>query len=186
VLAGALTALSLIHAAPSAAHARIAAADPAACPLKPSSATPSGDAWAFTESAPPATPHPGITSSYSHGRGTWAGGHGAGTICTEDSVSGQPSHDLVLTLAGAARISPQITRLGHLGAGLVLNVKVAASDDQSCTPGERGTVTLFASYYQQHDDSVELDLKGDCSSYRYTYTGSQVHVLIADNGRQVN
>ena len=67
-----------------------------------------------------------------------------------------------------------------------MNVKVVASDDQSCTAGERGTVTLFASYYQGHHDSVQLDLKGDCSSYRYTYIGSQVHVLIADNGRQVN
>jgi hypothetical protein len=186
LLAATLVTVSLIEAGPSAARARIAGAAPAACPLKPSSATPSGEAWAFTESAPPATPRSGVTSSYVHGRGTWAGGHGAGTICAQESVGGQTSHDLVLTLVGAARLSPQITRLRHLGAGLVLNVKVAASDNQSCSVGERGTVTLFASYYEQHDDSVALALKGDCSSYRYTYTGSQVHVLIADNGRQVN
>lgn len=38
----------------------------------------------------------------------------------------------------------------------------------------------------QEAPARKLTLKGDCSSYRYTYTGSQVHVLIADNGRQVN
>jgi hypothetical protein len=186
LLAGALAAPSLIVAAPSITHVKTAAAGPVACPLKPSSATPTGEAWAFTQTGLPATPHAGITSSYSHGRGTWAGGHGAGTICAQESVGAQTSHDLVLTLVGAARLSPQITRLRHLGAGLALNVKVAASDDQSCSVGERGTITLFASYYEQHDDSVALALRGDCSSYRYIYTGSQVHVLIADNGRQVN
>ena len=163
-----------------------ASADPAACPLKPSSASPSGEAWAFTQTGPPSSSHPGIASSYTHGRGTWTGGHGAGTICNQDSVSGHPSHNLVLAVAGAARISPHITRLGHLGVGLVLNVTVSASDDQSCPAQTRGTVTLFASYYQGHHDSLQLHLAGACSAYDYTYTGSQLHVLIAENGRQVN
>jgi hypothetical protein len=163
-----------------------ASADPAACPLKPSSQSPAGEAWAFTQTGPPSSPHPGITSSYTHGRGTWSNGHGAGTICNEDSVSGHASHNLVLAVAGSARISPHITRLGHLGAGLVLNVSVSASDDQSCPAGTRGTVTLFASYYQEHRDSLQLHLAGGCSAYDYTYTGAQLHVLIADDGRQVN
>jgi hypothetical protein len=184
-LAG-LLACTLFTNAVAGARVRAALADPAACPLQPTSATPSGEAWAFTETSSPATPHPGIVSSYSHGRGTWGAGRGAGMICTEDGVAGQRTHNLVLAVTGAAHISPQITRLGHLGAGLVLNVKVAASDDHSCAAGERGTVTLFASYYQGHHDSFELRLSGGCDSYRYTYTGSQVHVLIADNGRQVN
>jgi hypothetical protein len=47
-------------------------------------------------------------------------------------------------------------------------------------------VTLFASYYQEHRDSLQLHLGGGCSTYDYTYTGSQLHVLIADDGRQVN
>jgi hypothetical protein len=171
---------------PSTGRALAASADPAACPLKPSSQSPTGEAWAFTQTGPPSSAHPGITSSYTHGRGTWSNGHGAGTICNEDSVSGHPSHNLVLAVAGSARISPHITRLGHLGVGLVLNVTVSASDDQTCPAQTRGTVTLFASYYQGHHDSLQLHLAGACSAYDYTYTGSQLHVLIADNGRQVN
>jgi hypothetical protein len=163
-----------------------ASADPAACPLKASSLAPTGEAWAFTQTGAPSSAHPGITSSYTHGRGTWSNGHGAGTICNEDSVSAAPSHNLVLAVAGAAHISPRITHLGHLGVGLVLHVTVSASDDQTCAAGTRGTVTLFASYYQQHRDSVQLRFSGGCDAYDYTYTGSQLHVLIADDGRQVN
>lgn len=186
VLLAAALAFALSANAVARARVRTALADPAACPLQPTSATPSGEAWAFTETSPPATPHPGIVSSYSHGRGSWGAGRGAGTICTEDGVAGLPAHNLVLAVTGAAHISPQITRLGHLGTGLALNVKVAASDDHTCAAGTNGTVALFASYYQGHHDSFELRLSGGCGSYRYTYTGTQVHVLIADNGRQVN
>jgi len=47
-------------------------------------------------------------------------------------------------------------------------------------------VTLFASYYQEHHDSLQLHFTGGCSAYDYTYGGSQLHVLIAEDGRQVN
>jgi hypothetical protein len=170
----------------SVARATSASADPAACPLEASAQAPSGEAWAFTQTGPPSTPHPGVNSSYTHGRGTWADGRGTGTICNEDSTAAHASHNLVLTVAGASHISPRITRLGHLGVGLVLKVTVSASDDQTCPSGTRGTVTLFASYFQEHHDSVQLHFTGGCSAYDYTYTGSGLHVLIADDGRQVN
>jgi hypothetical protein len=166
--------------------ARIASVDAATCPLKASSVSPSGDAWAFTQTGPATTPHPGITSSYTHGRGTWTNGRGSGTICTEDSVTAHPAHELVLAVAGSSYISPRITHMGRLGVGLALKVTVSASDDQTCPVGARGTVTLFASYYQEHHDSLQLRFSGGCSSYDYTYSGSQLHVLIADDGHQVN
>ncbi len=180
---GVAIALGLFGEAPAGGVA--ASADPAACPLKASSLAPAGEAWAFTQTGPPSSAHPGISSSYTHGRGKWTNGHGAGTICNEDSVSAGPSHNLVLAVAGAAHISPHTTHLGHLGVALVLHVTVSASDDQTCAAGTRGTVTLFASYYQEHRDSVQLRFSG-CDAYDYTYTGSQLHVLIADDGRQVN
>jgi hypothetical protein len=169
----------------SAAEARGASADPAACPLKAVSTIPSGEAWAFTQTGAPSTPHPGIVSSYTHGRGTWANGRGTGTICNEDSVSGHAAQNLLLAVSGASRISPGITRLGHPGVGLVLKVAVSASDDRACPAGTRGSVTLFASYFQSHHDSVALRFGGGCGAYDYTYTGPQVHVLIADDGREV-
>lgn len=165
---------------------RTASADPATCPIKASSVIPSGDSWAFTEAGPPSTPHPGITSSYSHGRGTWTHGRGAGIICHEDSAPGRSSRNLVLTVTGSSQISPRITRLGRLGVGLTLHVTVSASDDQTCLSGTRGTVTLFASYYQEHHDSVQLHFAGGCTTYDYTYVGSHLSVLIAENGHQVN
>ncbi len=182
----ALIALALAVGVPGAtAGSGSAAADPAACPLKASSTIPSGEAWAFTETGAPSTPHPGIASSYTHGRGTWAGGRGRGTICNEDTVSAHPSHNLVLAVAGAARTSPEITRLGHLGVGLVLKLAVSASDDPACPAGTRGTATLFASYFQGHHDSIALRFTGSCGAYDFTYSGSQVHVVIADNGGAV-
>jgi hypothetical protein len=169
-----------------AAPARAASTDPASCPLKPSSATPPGEAWAFTDTGPPSSAHPGVSSSYTHGRGTWGAGRGSGTICVEDGTSAGASHNLVLAVAGQARISPQITRLGHPGVGLVLKVSVNASDDQACTAGTHGTVTLFASYYQGHHDSVQFHFAAPCGAYDYTYSGSAVHALIADDGHQVS
>jgi hypothetical protein len=60
---------------------------PVACPVKPSSAPQqsTGVTWAFTETAPPSGAHPGIASSYTHGRGSCSSGHGTGTICSEDT-----------------------------------------------------------------------------------------------------
>jgi hypothetical protein len=158
----------------------------APCPLKPSSKTPTGEAWAFTVTGTPSTPHHGISSSYAHGRGAWTSGRGRGTICRQDSGPGHTSLNLVLTVAGRASISPGVTRLGRRGVELVLRVTVSASDDERCLPGARGTVTLFASYYQGHHDSVQFRLPSGCAAYGATYLGAQVHALIARNGHQVN
>jgi len=156
------------------------------CPLKSSSNIPPGEVWAFHDTGAPSTPHPGIASSYTHGRGTWGGGHGGGTICDEDRLaSGQP-HAIVLTVAGPSRVSPLVTRLGHPGVELGLSVSVAASNDPACPTRTHGAVTIFASYHEVHDDSVQLHFGGACSAYNATFLGSSLSALIADNGRQVN
>jgi len=159
--------------------------DPARCPLKASSTIPSGEAWAFSDSGAPSNPHPGISSTYVHGRGTWTHGHGSGTICIEASAPGHASRNLVLTVTGSAHISTEITRLGHLGVGLVLNVSVNASDDQTCLPGTRGTTTLFASYFEGHFDSAQFHLIGSCAVYDYKFSGPRLLALIARDGGAV-
>jgi hypothetical protein len=173
------------------AHVHIAAALTASggsahCPLKPSSTIPSGEAWAFTTTGPPSTSSPGLISTYAHGRGTWSGGRGRGTICRQDTRSGSSRRDIVLSVVASAHVSPRITRLGRLGVGLVLSVTVSASDDTGCSPGARGTVTLFASYYEGHRDSIQFHFAAACASYDATYLGPRVYTLIARNGRQVN
>jgi hypothetical protein len=159
--------------------------DPTRCPLKPSSTIPSGEAWTFSANGSPTSPHPGVTSTYTHGRGTWANGRGTGTICTEAGGAGHAAGKLVLTVAGSATISTEITRLGHLGVGLVLHMTVGASEVPACPKGERGTLTLFASYFQGHFDSAQLRFAGPCRSYDYRFAGPRLLVLIARNGGAV-
>jgi len=171
------------------AIAAAAAAKPAEhvqCPLK--TGTPSGGhvQWAFTESGAPSGRHPGIRTSYTHGRGTWTAGRATGTVCSQDSLSGGGSRDLVLPVAGRAKLSPRIIRLGKLGVSLVVPVRISASDDSACVVGTHGTVTLFASYYAVHNDSVSLHFARGCADHDHRYTGSGVHVLIAHDGAQVN
>ena len=176
-------------AAAVAAMATGAAAKPAAhvqCPLKTGSPSGGYVQWAFTESGLPSGRHPGIRSSYTHGRGSWSAGRTTGTVCGQDSVIGGGSRNLELSAAGRAKLSPRITKLGRLGVGLVIPVRVTASDDSACLSGTRGTVTLFASYYAVHHDSVAVRFATGCADHDHNYGGSDLHVLIAHDGAQVN
>jgi hypothetical protein len=159
--------------------------DTARCPLKPSSSIPSGEAWAFSVTGPPSSPHQGVASTYTHGRGTWTHGRGGGTICLQASSPGHAPHNLVLDIAGSAHLSTEVTRLGHLGVGLVVNATVGASDDQTCATGTHGNLTLFASYFEGHFDSAQLHFTGGCGAYDYRFSGPQLRVLIARDGQAV-
>lgn len=164
-----------------------AAAGAAHCPI--GSGSPSGGdvQWAFNETGPPSGAHPGIASSYTHGRGSWTSGRATGVACHEDSLtSGRGARELVLKVAGAARLSPGVTRAGLRGVELELKLSVTASNDSACTVGTQGTATLFASYYSVHRDSLRLRFTGSCADHAHTYTGSQLHVLITRHGAQVN
>lgn len=184
VLLGFVAGLSLLVQV---ARGNTTPAGQAKCPLQASSTIPPGDAWAFHETGVPTTTSGrGIASSYTHGRGGWGGGRGSGTICEEDLSSSGPPHNIVFTVAGSSHVSPRVTRLGHLGAALVLNGSVTASDDPTCLVGARGTVTLFASYYEGHHDSLQLHFANSCMADNATFGGPQLYVVIANNGHQVN
>jgi hypothetical protein len=156
------------------------------CPIKASAASTPVE-WAFSESAPPSGRHEGIASSYTHGRGRWQAGRASGTVCHTDLLSGgSGSENLVLAVAGAAKLSPRVTRGGLLGVELALNVKVAASDDPACPAGGTGTVTLFASYFSVHRDTVRLRFAAACATHDHLFTGPSLHVLITRKGAQVN
>jgi len=68
----------------------------------------------------------------------------------------------------------------------VLPVKVRASDDMTCGTGAIGTITLFASYYSVHRDTVQIHFSGRCTGHNLSYSGSALHVYIARHGAQVN
>ncbi len=156
------------------------------CPIKASTSSAAVE-WAFSESGAPSGSHPGIASSYTHGRGLWQGDKASGTICHADRLAaGRGSRNLVLAIAGNSKLSPHVTRMGLLGVELTLKVKVSASDDPACPVGGGGTATLFASYYSVHRDSVRLRFAGGCADHDHSYTGPSLHVLITRKGAQVN
>lgn len=184
LVAAVCSALAVIAVHASGAGAK--SPDRAACPLKVGSPSGGDVQWAFTETGPPSGGHRGISSSYTHGRGSWTSGRATGRICSQDSLTKGPSRNLVIGVAGKAKLSPRITELGLLGVRLALPVRISASDDRACAAGTRGTVTLFASYFAVHRDSLSLHFAVGCADHDHLYRGSQLHVLIARHGAQVN
>ena len=155
------------------------------CPLKPGSPSGGDVQWAFTDSAPPAGG--AIKSSYVHGRGSWTAGRATGTACTMDTPAKTGAvRDLVLTAGGKAKLTGRVTENGLLGVRLVLGVHVSASDDSRCAKGAAGTITLFASYYSVHKDTMQVHFKSRCTGHNLSYSGSSLHVYIARDGAQVN
>jgi hypothetical protein len=185
--------LLLVAVSACAAAAVAAPADGAAakvvCPAsaEAAAAAPTGPVqWAFSVLGAPSAGAAGASSSWTRGNGTWNNARASGTICSNDSGSSIPHRDLVLKVAGSSTLSPMITRLGLLGVAIVLPVTVSASDDTACPARTPGTVTLFASYYSVHRDSIALHFSGGCADHDHTFTGSIVRVLITRNGAQVN
>lgn len=142
--------------------------------------------WLFSELGAPTPSSATVNWSWTRGRGSWSSGAASGAICTEDKGGGLPTRNLVLRVSGSSTLSPKITKLGLPGVGIVLPVTVSATDDAACPRGTPGSVTLFASYYSVHRDSIVMHFASACSSHDHSFTGTIVHVEIARNGHQVN
>lgn len=180
------TVVSLAVAGILAASGSAGAAAKVKCPIR-ASASSSPVEWAFTESAAPSGAHKGIASSYTHGRGLWRNGKAGGTVCHADQLSASKgSQNLVLGMAGTSKLLPRVNRKGLLGVELTLKVKVSASDDSACPVGTIGTVTLFASYFETHRDTLALSFIGGCADHDHRYSSGSLHVLITRKGAQVN
>jgi hypothetical protein len=176
---GALVALVL---AVSLADARSGAV---ACPLAPGVPAGGDVQWAFSDSGRPGAS--AVHSSYVHGRGSWTRGRATGTACTTDSPANRAAaRNLVLGVSGASQLTGRVTQGGLLGVRMVLHVKVRASDDHACATGAVGTMTLFASYFSVHRDTMRIHFSSRCTGHNLTYGGSTLHVYIARRGAQVN
>ncbi len=140
--------------------------------------------WAFSDTSPALGAARG-TSAYTHGRGGWTGGRANGTVCLSESGPGSAKRDLALAVAGSAKLSTGVTRLGLPGVELALAVRVSASDDPACATGATGRLTLFASYHEAHRDSAALRFRSGCADHDVRYGGSHLHVLITRGGAQV-
>ena len=175
----ALVALSLAVSAASGQSVQVT------CPLAPGAPTGGDVQWAFSDSGLPAGN--AIKASYVHGRGSWTNGRATGTACTTDSPA--PSggaRNLILAVGGPSKLTGRVTEHGLLGVRIVLGVKVRASDDVACAKGATGTITLFASYYSVHRDTMQIRLGSRCHGHDLSYSGTALHVYIARHGAQVN
>ena len=158
------------------------------CPASASSASSSTTGpvqWAFNVIGAPTAGAQGVTSSWTRGNGVWNAGQATGTICSTEKGA-FPRREVVLKASGSSLLVPKTTRLGLQGVSIAVPVTVSATDDASCPKGTRGTITLFASYFSVHRDSIVMHFSGACTDYNHTFTGSIVKVLITRNGAQVN
>jgi len=170
---------ALLGGAPSATAAKVS------CPAS-ASASSGPVQWAFSELGAPHSGSGGANWSWTHGTGSWNAGSAIGTICSEDKGPSIARRDLVLHVSGASVLSPHVTRGGMLGVALVLPVTVSASNDPACAAQTKGTVSLFATYYSVHVDTIALHFSGGCADHDHAFSGAIVKVLIARNGAQVN
>jgi hypothetical protein len=180
-----LPAIAALLALAAPALASSASASSVSCPAS-ASASAGPVQWLFSQLGKPNPAESSLSWSWTRGKGSWSAGAASGTICVQDKGGGLPSRNLVLTVSGSAALSPKIVRFGLPGVGLALPVTVAAGDDTACPRHSHGTVTLFASYYSVHRDSIGLRFKGACADHDHTFTGTTVHVEISRNGAQVN
>jgi hypothetical protein len=177
-VSGALAALILAVSAATAESGQVT------CPLHPGSPSGGNVQWAFSDSGRPAGS--AVKSSYVHGRGSWTSGRATGTACTTDSLTGNGSvRDLVLAVSGHSKLTGRVTQNGLQGVRIVLAVKVRASDDTACAMGATGTITLFASYYSVHRDTMRIRFSFRCTGHNLSYGGPTLHVYIARHGAQV-
>jgi hypothetical protein len=142
--------------------------------------------WAFTGLGAPSASRAGLTSSWFRGNGTWNAGSAKGTIYADDSRGSTAQGRVTLSASGSSALSPGITKGGMKGVGLVIPVTVTATKDHACAKGTKGTVTLFASYYSVHVDTLAAHFASACSDHDLTFTGSVLKVEIQRNGAQVN
>lgn len=153
------------------------------CPLDAKSSALGPVLWAFSQFGPPTGKHPGVTNSYTHGRGTWLGNRAHGWVCHQDKGGGDPTRHVVMrTTATDSKLHGMVTRLGKLGVELVIPLKVTATDDSSCAVGTRATITLFASYYDVHVDRGVLRFAAGCKKHDHTYRDPALKVGIQRKG----
>ena len=184
VVAALAGAAALVPAAGASASATAVKCPAAAATAPPSSAV--AVQWEFSQIGSPTPANAAVSSSWTRGSGSWSAARASGTICSNDSGAGMATRELVLAVSGASKLSPQSTKLGLLGVGIVLPVAVTATNDAACPRGTVGSVTLFASYYGLHRDSITLHFAPACADHDLVFTGASVHVLIARDGKQVN
>jgi hypothetical protein len=142
--------------------------------------------WVWGYLGKPKSSDPSVNWTWMRGNGTWDNGSADGTICSEARGGGLANRNIVLTVSGNAKLTPNVTKFGLPGVKLVLPLTVSSSSDSNCPVGTSGSVHLFASYHGVHEDSASMQFAAACSTHDASFSGSLLHVLIGRDGHQVN
>lgn len=123
--------------------------------------------------------------------GSYARGHGAinlsaytvsGILCQVDRVRNAPDRQIILSVGHhLAYASHHAVMFGVPGNIMKIDVRVTSTTDPKCPVGTGGEVTIFASYNNVHEDSVQFSFPAACKRHRHRYTGPDVVTNVPPN-----
>jgi hypothetical protein len=138
------------------------------------------EAWGF-HGGQPIT---GATGSYARGHGQidLTARTTSGIICQVDRVRNAPDRQIVLSVGNQLVYSSHYaTMFGVPGNIMKIDVRVKSTTDPRCAVGTRGQVTIFASYNNVHEDSIQFSFPAACKDHRHRYTGPSVVTNVPPN-----
>jgi hypothetical protein len=123
--------------------------------------------------------------------GSYARGHGkinlsartvSGIMCQVDRVRNAPDRQIVLSVdRHLVYASHHAVMFGVRGNIMKIDVRVKSTTDPKCPVGTRGKATIFASYNNVHEDSVQFFFPAACKGHRHRYTGPGVVTNVPPN-----
>ncbi|HWF24944.1 MAG TPA: hypothetical protein VG275_05840 [Solirubrobacteraceae bacterium] len=138
------------------------------------------EAWGF-HGGQPIT---GATGSYTRGHGTinLTTGTTTGIICQVDRVLGAPDRQIITSVGHhLVYASHTAVMFGVPGNIMKIDVRVTSTTDPKCPVGTRGEATVFASYNNVHEDSIQFAFPAACRRHRHRYTGPSVIANVPPN-----
>jgi len=138
------------------------------------------EAWGFHAGQP----EPASRSSYARGHGKidLSARTASGIICQVDRTPNAPERQIVLSIEQRViYTSHTAVMFGVAGNIMKIHVRVSSSTDSKCPVGTRGEVTIFASYNNIKQDSVQFAFPYACKDHRRHYTGSSVITNVPPN-----
>ncbi|MFZ0215847.1 MAG: hypothetical protein WAM30_07870 [Candidatus Dormiibacterota bacterium] len=137
-------------------------------------------AWGFHGGRPIT----GAAGSYTRGHGTinLTAGTTSGIICQVDRVPNAPDRQIILSVGHhLVYASHHAVMFGVMGNIMKIDVRVKSTTDPSCPAGTSGQATIFASYNNVHEDSVQFSFPAACKDHRHRYTGPEVLTNVPPN-----
>ena len=129
-------------------------------------------------------PITGATGSYARGHGdiNLSARTVSGIICQVDRPRNAPDRQIILSVGQhLVYASHHAVMFGVAGNIMKIDVRVKSTTDPKCPVGTTGEATIFASYNNVHEDSVQFSFPAACKRHRHRYTGPSVVTNVPPN-----